>query len=249
MSDNGNEYKPDYSVLKSWPVSRWEWPKIVVYVPWTSTLSYADEVNPHIIEIARHGTPFIHLPYGFADRMRNEAGKELLDTDYSHILMLDADHVHQADIVHLLAKHVIADPEKLIIGGLNFKRTPPYSPCVAVVKDNKIYRPEEWEPGLMEMDRVGFGAVLIAREVFERVEWPWFVNDPHYETQTLGSHDNYFCEKAQAAGIKVWCDFTLTSPHISTHRVTENTWRTFMEMNKATSAMPGDILEVEDAKT
>ena len=83
------------------------------------------------------------------------------------------------------------------------------------------------------MDRVGTGCIIIAKEAFERLEFPWFVNEPHMEGQMLGSHDNYFCKKAQEAGIKIWCDFTLTSPHMSTHRVTEHTFRTYTQMNPA----------------
>jgi len=234
MSDNGNGYKPDYSVLKQWPVSLWEWPQIAVYVPWPQALGDAPDVNSHIIEIARSGVMFLHLPYGFADRMRNEAAKQLLDSEYTHILMLDSDHVHPPNIVHRMAQHIIEDPERLIVAGLNFKRSAPYSPCAYVVSgenDDQIYRVHDWEPGLMEVSRVGAASLLIAREVFERLEFPWFVNEPDLVNQGLGSHDHYFCKLAQKAGIKIYCDFTLTSPHMASHRVTEQTYRTFCEMN------------------
>ena len=106
---------------------------------------------PNFIEIARTGVPFMHLPYGFADRMRNEAAKQLLSSrrKFTHIVMLDADHTHPPDIVHRLAKHVIEDPDRLIVGGINFKRTEPFAPCAAIVEDDKVYRPQEWEAGIV----------------------------------------------------------------------------------------------------
>ena len=235
MSDNGNGYNPDYSVLKQWPVSLWKWPRIVVYVPWPSALPDASDVNPGFLEIARHGTMFMHLPYGFADRMRNEAAKTLLRSDYTHILMLDSDHVHPHNIVQKLAKHVIEDPERLIVGGLNFTRTAPFGPCAWVFNEkdnNQIYRIHEWEPGLIEVARMGTGSILIAREAFERTEFPWFVNEPNMVDEMLGSHDNYFCKKAIKAGMKIWCDLSATSPHMGSGiRVTEQTYRTFCEVN------------------
>lgn len=222
---------PNFDILGQYPIMNWEWPKIVVYVPLTHSIPYAPDVFPSFIEIARQGVPFMHLPYGFADRMRNEAVKQFMKTNMTHILMLDVDHVHPRDIVQKLARNIIEDPDRLIVGGLNFKRTEPFAPCVSYKKDDSFYRPYEWTPGLIEVDRLGFGCVLIAREAFERTEFPWFVNAPHYETETLGSHDNYFCEKAQEAGIKIWCDFRVTSPHMSQHRVTEITFRSYNEMN------------------
>jgi len=234
MTGNGNNYKPDYSVLKQWPVSLWEWPRIAIYVPWPSALPNAADVNPGFIEIARHGTMFMHLPYGFTDRMRNEAAKQFLLSDYTHLLMLDSDHVHPPDIVQKLAKHVIEDPERLIIGGINFKRAAPYSPCAWVYSDknkDKIYRVHEWEAGLIEVARLGSGCWMIAREAFERTSFPWFVNEPQMENEQLGSHDNYFCKLAIKEGIKIYCDFNVSSPHMGRHRVTEQTYRTFCEVN------------------
>ena len=232
MTNNSDsEYTPDYSVLKQWPVMNWGWPKVVVFVPVTNSIAYAPDVFPAFLEIARHGVPFMHLPYGFADRIRNEAGKQFKKSKYTHIIMLDVDHVHPIDIVQRLAHRVIEDPERLIVGGVNYKRTEPYSPCVGLLKDGKFFRPWEWTPGISEVDRIGFGCVIIAKEVFERTEFPLFVNEPNLEKQSLGSHDNYFCEKAQEAGIKVWCDFNITSPHMATHRVVEQTFRSYHQIN------------------
>jgi len=234
-----------FAVLNQYPISSWEWPRPVVFIPWTRALSYADEVLPQIIEIARTGVQFIHQPAMFADRARNEAVKELLDSDYTHIVMLDEDHVHVPYIVQQLSRSVIEDPERHIVGGLNFKRSQPYRPCVLYINDGNIYSPHEWSAGVERVDSIGFGCVMIDRRVFEAVEWPWFINEPHYESQTLGSHDNYFCRKAIEAGFSVWCDYGLTSPHISTHRITERTYRTY---NNRYPVSEEDIKDVEEVK-
>ena len=235
MSDNGKDYKPDFSVLKQWPVSLWSYPKIVVFIPLPYALPDASDVIPGYIEIARHGTMFMHLPYGFADRMRNEAAKQLLKSEFTHILMLDSDHVHPHDIVQRLAYHVIENPDVQIVGGLNFRRSAPFDPCAWVFSEEdkkRIYQIHEWEAGLVEVARIGAGSLLISREVFEQTEFPWFVNEPNMKDKQLGSHDHYFCKKSIEAGFKIYCDLTVQSPHMGSGiRVTEQTYRTFCEVN------------------
>lgn len=229
--NNGSKPTPDFSVLKTWPVVSWKWPRPVIYIPLFAALPFADDVLPYFIEIARHGTPFIHLPYGFADQMRNKAVDVFLQSEFTHLLMLDADHKHPHDILQRLIRWCIEDPEKKIIGGLNFRRCEPYNPCAFVRRDGKGYSPHEWEQGIAEMDMVGAGSLLVAKEVFEAIEWPWFKNEEKPETHDLGSHDLYFCKKAAAAGFHIWLDTTTTSPHMAVHSVTEQTYRSFREMN------------------
>lgn len=244
MTDNGKEYTPDYSVLNKWPIINWEWPKIVVFIPWMQALPYADEVLPSFLEIARQGPPFIHLSYGYAERVHNLAAWEFLAHDWTHLLVLDSDHVHPPDIIQRLARHVIEDPGRLIVGGLNYRRTPPYSPCLLVEYDGKAARPVEWnETGLMEVLSLGTANIMIARQVFEKLEPPWFINEYNEAIHTTGGYDTYFCNKARDAGIKMWVDMSLTSPHMGTHRIGEKTFRTYMGMHP----LPED--EVINVKT
>lgn len=233
MTDNGKDYKPDYSVLKKWPVCNWAYPKIAVFIPWMQALPYADEVLPSFLEIARQGAPFIHMSYGYAERVHNLAAWELLaHEEWTHILVLDSDHVHPPDIIQRIARHVIEDPNRWIVGGLNYRRSAPYSPCILVEHEGKAARPVEWhETGLMEVQSIGTANIMIARQVFEQLEPPWFINEYQEQIHTTGGYDTYFCNKARAAGIKIWCDMGLTSPHMASHRIGEQTFRTHMKMN------------------
>lgn len=218
-------------ILSKYPISSWPWPRPVVFIPWMQALPYADDVLPAFLEIARTGVPFIHLNYGYAERVHNLAAWEFLASDYTHLIVLDSDHTHPSDIVQELCKIVIEDPEIKIVGGLNYRRTPPYSPCTLIEVNGKAARPVEWDSGLQEVSSIGTANIMIAREVFEKIEPPWFINEYSEAIRTTGGYDTYFCNKARAAGFAIWCDFGLCSPHMGSHRINERTYRSYLAMH------------------
>ena len=227
---------PDKAVLQRLPVNSWAWPRVVVFVPMPQALPHADAVFPHFIGIAQTGVPFMWLPYGRTDAVRNQAAQGLLDSDYTHILMLDSDQRHPLDIVQRLCRWVIDDPERLIVGGLYFRRGEPYDPLVWRLVDNEPQIMTEWQQGLIECDVIGTGAILIDRRVFGQVERPWFWYDysgiasPGYSWPT---EDITFCLAAREAGIKIYCDTTVDSPHAYTSFINERTYRSFRAMKAA----------------
>jgi len=187
------------------------------------------------VQIAAQGPVMLNMPYQRTDLARNKAAQELLKTDFTHLLMLDIDHVHPADIVQRLARWAKLDPKKFqIVGGLNFRRSEPHDPCAYILDDNDNAYAVEWDEKstLVEVDRMGTGSILIAREVFEQVEPPWFFNDYSkvWEDKWPGE-DIGFSYKVKAAGFKMWCDTTTTSPHITPALVDANSWRKWVAKN------------------
>jgi len=59
---------------------------------------------------------------------------------------------------------------------------------------------------LLELDACGFGCVLIHREVFEKIEPPWFMWDK-------SSEDLFFCRKAKEAGFEIYGDMGCVVGH------------------------------------
>lgn len=215
--------------LSNTPVNKWLYPKVLVFVPLERNLPYADYVLPQFTQMAQRGADFIWSDYSAVAIGRNKAAIQLLGTDYTHVLMLDDDHVHPADIIERLAKWVVVYPEIKVVGGLNFGRRPPYDPCFALKKDDGWYVPTEWESGkLMEVDMLGTGCILISREVFEDLQPPWFENDfSMWETGYYAGEDTVFSRRCREAGIKLYCDPDITSPHLTIIGVTEETWRSY----------------------
>lgn len=218
-------------ILKKYPIMDWEWPRILVGIPLERSVSHASKVFWPFVAIARKCPAFLQMPYTRTDVYRNKAAVELLKTDFTHLLMLDLDHIHPQDIIERLAKRVIENPDIQVIGGLNFRRSEPYEPCAFIQdKEGMAYALANWAPGLIKVDVLGTGSILIAREVFEQLEPPWFFN-PYvgvWENRWPGE-DTGFCTKCREAGIDMWVDTTVTSPHINDYLVDETMYRAYQK--------------------
>ena len=221
------------NVLEQYPILNWAFPRILVAFLLERTISYADLVFPSIVQIAAQGPVILNMPYMRTDLARNRASMELLKTDFTHLLMLDIDHVHPTDIIQRLARWVLKDPKKYqVVGGLNFRRSEPYDPCAYKVgPDNSMYT-ITWEKDdeIMEVDRLGTGSILIAREVFETIPPPWFVNDYSQAWRDAWpGEDIGFNKKCVEHGIKMWVDLTVTSPHITPAIIDGSTWQVWRD--------------------
>lgn len=189
----------------------------VIFCPWQAAMMHPDLVLPPLFEMARQ-FPFLHAHAAPIAQMLNQAVEVFMDSDFTHFINLDIDHIHPENVAYQLAWSAATNPDKLVIGGLNFQRPEPHLPCAWVDQDGEIVRLEDWDDGIIEVETIGFGCVIIAREVFERVNPPWFMYD--YSNMTAGDDyqypgsDMYFCDKARFAGIRLWCNTDITSPHI-----------------------------------
>jgi len=177
----------------------------------------------HFWHIAQQGFPLLPRNYSRCDIHRNEYGRAMLNhPEFSHLVMLDSDHEHPPDVVQRLATAAAHHPDKLVIGGLNFRRTAPYDPCIFKNDRDGIPRqPANWGAGLLQVDILGHGCIIIAREVFERVPPPWWRYDysgdfsDQSQEYPFWSDDVAFSHLCTKHGIGLWCLTTLTSPHLA----------------------------------
>lgn len=186
-----------------------------------------------MIAIAQRGWPFIRTDYGDTIVQRNKFAEHLMASDFTHLLMLDADHRHPPDIVERLTRWVKQDPTRLVVAGLCFRRGVPFDPNVFIVNgaENAIYQPAEWGRGLMQVDIAGTAEMLIAREVFERLPKPWFARD--YSGAAEGKwpgEDVWFSQRCGELGVDIWVDTTTTGPHLMESWVDAQTYRTYAAM-------------------
>jgi hypothetical protein len=183
--------------------------------------------------IARQGWPLIDHLYGRTDVNRNRMGLVLKDQakDFTHICMLDGDHTHPADTVLKLGRWAMQDPTRLVISGLHFRRGAPFDPCAFCFgADGELHAPVEWEQGLVNVDAVGHGSILIHRSVFEILPAPWWAYSyVHAHNDIYPSEDMYFSHLCRQFGIQMWTDTTQTSPHLITSTVDETSFRLYLE--------------------
>ncbi len=227
------------NLLNSLPIASWVWPRILLYVLKERSISYADDVMDNLWQIAMQGVQPLFINYSRTDLARNKAAEKLLASNFTHLIMLDIDHKHPIDIVQKLARWFLIDKfnsenEKRniqVVGGLNFRRSYPHDPCCHLIsKDGAIYAPAKWDAGLIQVDDIGTGSIMIAREVFETIQPPWFFNiyDKTWADVWPGE-DIGFSHKCREYGIKLHVDTTLTSPHIITREIGEADFRAAIE--------------------
>lgn len=220
------------------------WPRPAIGIPLERAISHADKVFFPFLAIAQQGFPIIAISYGRTDLIRNKMALHTLNSDVTHLIMLDLDHVHPWDIVQRFMQHFIRDPELRIVAGLNFRRGEPYDPCAYVRGDSGKYHPmAEWEKGLVKVDVAGTGSIAIDRRVFEEIEPPWFAYDYSKVLEdNWPGEDFYFCDRCREAGIPIYVDTTLNSPHLIDAVVDERTFHEF-RIEKGMGVVPiGDVV-------
>lgn len=130
---------------------------------------------------------------------------------FDYILFLDDDHTFPHDLLYKLLSH-----NKDVVGALCFRRIEPFGPCLfswcTDAKNGNLMvrdRPDLIGKGLQRVDAVGFGAVLVKMEVFQKLGPP-----PWFKFSEVGE-DLHFCDLCAQAGIEIFCDTDLVAPHIN----------------------------------
>lgn len=188
-----------------------------------------------MLAVAQHcrarGYTQLSIPQYRTDRARNRLVKAFLATKGGPgdtLVMLDADHLHPEDIVQRLAQH-----DQPVVSALAFQREPPYRPCAHYkTTDGKYVYPEDCSAtkSLVPVAFTGFGAVAIQRQVFTKLDaagfvWPYF----RYVTVLEGDlvsmgEDVYFCRTCEKAGIPMFCDYSIETPHLGQMAVDRGVW-------------------------
>ena len=151
------------------------------------------------------------------DRMRNFAGKCVVDLNFDYLLFIDDDVLLPMDTVKRLL-----DADKDIIAGVTLIRGYPYHPMIfnflgpIIDEANKCHYVDNYQEkadpktGLLECDAVGFSCCLIKAQVLRDLEPPYFITGQNH------TEDVYFCNKAKTErrGTTVWVDTFVKTAHI-----------------------------------
>ena len=189
-------------------------PRVVIAVPLASPFIYWRTVAA-ILEMEKPAASDLMVFQGaLVDRARNRLVEQMLihPIKPTHLLFLDADIVPPADLLKKLLKD-----DKPIVSGLYRRRLPPYEPMAFVTDRKGRYQPiaiglKEKRGTLRRVDVVGGGCLLIRREVFEKIEPPWFTSQWTEEGHL--SEDFSFCEKARTRGFEIFVDRSASALHL-----------------------------------
>lgn len=147
------------------------------------------------------------------DHCRNTIVKKFLATDCTHLLMIDDDIVPPSDALERLLFHDkdICGAACPIIGPNEYKELEiKYN---AYTKDSSGYNAILKAGGMMYVDAIGTGCIMIKRQVLENIDAP-FMTEYDTEGLKMTGEDISFCERAKELQCEIFCDFKLKCKHI-----------------------------------
>jgi hypothetical protein len=167
-----------------------------------------------------------HIGDSAVGRARNSLTRKFLESDCTHLLMIDSDLVFSAQQVQRIMSY-----DEPIVAGLYYKKQEGEPQPVINACENPIMQ----DNGLYQVKYAGTGFLRIAREVFERMidvygdeigysldhapeitEYDfWQMGVYKYPTgkKRWLSEDWYWCQRATDLGYKIWVDRGITLRH------------------------------------
>jgi len=136
---------------------------------------------------------------------RNKIANKFLETDCTHLLMIDDDIQALPNLIPNWVKY-----DKDIIGGYipiwNKELQHPRFFAYNFVNGKSI----DIDPklGFQRCDMVGTGAIMFKRKVIETIPNPRFKQVLKQNGEFRMGEDQYFCELARNAGFEIWVDPT-----------------------------------------
>ena len=146
------------------------------------------------------------------DNARNEIVKAFLESDCTHLLFIDSDTIPPLDALKRLLAH-----DKPIISAI--------TPIVEIDEQGNPWRKwncvdtndEHVKPntGVQECKGAGSSCIMIKREVFEKMESPWyrFQYKDDNGKDVVVSEDIGFIVRAISLGIKTYSDTNILCKH------------------------------------
>jgi len=141
--------------------------------------------------------------YGVPETRERLVFQALQDKECTHIFFLDDDVIPPANALTELLKHDLP-----IVSGIYFNSLK--SGVSAWVGDKTIAL--EQPTRLVGVDKAALGCCLIKREVFEKLERPWFMF--RIEENLVESEDFYFFDRVKKAQIPLYVDMVVKCGHI-----------------------------------
>ena len=232
---------PDFKVEKDAKV------KIFVSIP-TIGLMHTDAVHSileNLIDVVRLEPMGFRVVLAMIPRMLIAQARELtvekaLELNCDYIFFIDDDMIIPRGTFQRLYSH-----KKDIISALAFERMGDHNPNIYALstfdktlhqdiqqlsfrwKNVCAYKDMRGSDGLIKIDVVGFGCVLINTKIFKGENK---LDPPYFMSQFQVGEDFFFCWKAKQKGFDIWCDTNCLLGHIGenliiTEKEYETNWR------------------------
>ena len=196
------------------------------------------QANDSLPEHLRIDTMHVITSTAFpVDFSRNQIVRDVLKGDFDYLFFADCDEVFPEDCVDRLLAHDVP-----VVSARYHMRKEPYH-AVAYVKHRTIegphcYAPVHYGKGLVEIERGGAGALLIKREVLEKIRdrvgenWFRYQRSPDPPHDFSVSEDFWFWRQAREAGFKCYLDWDVEVGHLQTFAINRSWNKSYLDANE-----------------
>ncbi len=157
--------------------------------------------NEHGIDILNIAEPLEHA--------RNQQIERFVDSPYDRLFIVDSDCVPPDKAIESL---LALDLPFVCVPHPSIKGSEVGVMVLDKVSENGYEQHRPFNKGLQECDAVGCAGMMIHRDVFKKIDKPYFKFVYDEQGYLLKGEDFYFCDKIKEAGIKVYayCDMVQT---------------------------------------
>lgn len=156
----------------------------------------------------------------YMDEMRDNLGKSAMEHKPDYIFWLDADQFYPQKTPEILMKHI--ENGKSVVGGLTAGKDD-QTPLVynIITAEGAIKRRKDVKPGqgVIKVDAMGFGGIMMTPRVLKDIEFPWFRTQWNPKIKERPGEDTKFYVNCKKFHVDVWCDTDLVYDHIITHPI------------------------------
>jgi FkbM family methyltransferase len=185
--------------------------KILIAIPCKNDIEADTFKSIYDLEVPEGYVTEFQYFYGYAvDQVRNLIAHWVVN-GYDYLFAVDHDVTFERDTLKKLLAH-----DKPIVSGVYRQR----SEQMSIELYDLNYRRmdiSELTGGLQEIGGCGFGCVLVKKEVFSAINYPWFVYHQALDHNHTFSEDLDFCKKATSRGFKLYADSSILCKHIGQH--------------------------------
>ena len=135
----------------------------------------------------------------------NEMVRQFLADGADYLLTVEDDTFPPPDALIRLMRH-IADGKKVVGAWYPMRNGTGEGVPISIIDGKRGQLPADGE--LHEVYTIPMGCTLYAKEVFYRIEYPYF------ETTDCLSQDSFFSQKLRDTGYKLYCDTSIRCKHI-----------------------------------
>jgi len=166
---------------------------------------------------------------GPIEAIRNTLVLKAIDSECTHLLMMDTDQIYPADTITKLMSH-----GKDIVAGVIHRRYAPYDAILYSGEINQyIHLPDElcYSGDLIKVSATGCGCVLYNMKCFFDIPSPWFETRISEETGKVIGEDIDFCDKLNKKGYEIYVDTSIQIEHLMLQVVDRNLHKLFKKIH------------------